>query len=177
MKLADTRLAVQAGADEIDMVIDRGAFLAGRYGVVFDQIVAVKAACGDGPAQGDPGDRRAGDLRQRPARLLAGAAGRRRLHQDLHRQGLPGGHPAGDPRDAAGGPRLGDQTGEQRAVKPAGGIRTTKDAIRYLVAVHEVAGPEWLDPYWFRFGASSVLNDLMMQRRAQLDGHYSGPTT
>ena len=66
------------------------------------------------------------------------------------------------------------ETGEQRAVKPAGGIRTAKDAIRYLVAVHEVAGPEWLDPYYFRFGASSVLNDLIMQRRAQLDGHYSG---
>jgi len=66
------------------------------------------------------------------------------------------------------------ETGTQRAVKPAGGIRTAKDAIRYLVAVHEVAGPEWLDPYYFRFGASSVLNDLIMQRRAQLDGHYSG---
>ena len=66
-------------------------------------------------------------------------------------------------------------TGEQRAVKPAGGIRTTKDAVRYLVLVHEVAGPEWLDPHWFRFGASSVLNDLVMQRRTQLAGHYSGP--
>jgi deoxyribose-phosphate aldolase len=66
------------------------------------------------------------------------------------------------------------QTREQRAVKAAGGIRTAKDAIRYLVAVNEVAGPEWLDPFYFRFGASSVLNDLIMQRRAQLDGHYSG---
>ena len=65
-------------------------------------------------------------------------------------------------------------TGEQRAVKPAGGIRTAKDAIRYLVAVREVAGPEWLDPYWFRFGASSLLNDLIMQRRTQLEGHYWG---
>ena len=65
-------------------------------------------------------------------------------------------------------------TGEQRAVKPAGGIRTAKDAIRYLVAVKEVAGPEWLDSHYFRFGASSVLNDLIMQRRTHLDGHYSG---
>ena len=175
VKLADTQIAVDAGADEIDMVIDRGAFLAGRYGAVFDQIVAVKAACGVGPAQGDPGDRRAGHLRQRPPGVLAGPAGRRRLHQDLHRQGLAGRHPAGDPRDAAGGQATGTRpTGERRAVKPAGGIRTAKDAIRYLVAVHEVAGPEWLDPYYFRFGASSVLNDLIMQRRAQLDGHYSG---
>ncbi|HEY5116203.1 MAG TPA: deoxyribose-phosphate aldolase, partial [Nakamurella sp.] len=68
-----------------------------------------------------------------------------------------------------------DQTGERRAVKPAGGIRTTKDAIRHLVAVKEVAGPEWLDPFLFRFGTSSLLNDLLMQRRTQLQGHYSGP--
>ena len=67
------------------------------------------------------------------------------------------------------------QTGELRGVKPAGGIRSTKDAIKYLVAVHEVAGPEWLDPHLFRFGASTLLNDLLMQRRTQLDGHYSGP--
>lgn len=66
-------------------------------------------------------------------------------------------------------------TGELRGVKPAGGIRTTKDAIKYLVAVHEVAGPQWLDPSLFRFGASSLLNDLLLQRRTQLDGHYSGP--
>lgn len=70
---------------------------------------------------------------------------------------------------------LHDLTGAQRAVKPAGGIRTTKDAIAYLVAVHEVAGPQWLDPHWFRFGASGVVNDLLMQRRTQTNGHYSGP--
>jgi deoxyribose-phosphate aldolase len=66
-------------------------------------------------------------------------------------------------------------TGQRRGVKAAGGIRTTKDAIRYLVAVHEVAGPQWLTPEFFRLGASSLLNDLLMQRRTQLDGHYSGP--
>ncbi|MBY8853733.1 deoxyribose-phosphate aldolase, partial [Saccharothrix sp. MB29] len=66
------------------------------------------------------------------------------------------------------------QTGELRGVKPAGGIRSTKDAIKYLVAVHEVAGPEWLTADLFRFGASTLLNDLLMQRRTQLDGHYSG---
>jgi deoxyribose-phosphate aldolase len=68
-----------------------------------------------------------------------------------------------------------DRTGQARGVKPAGGIRTTKDAIRYLVAVREVAGPEWLTPEKFRFGASSLLTDLVMQRRTQLDGHYSSP--
>ena len=66
-------------------------------------------------------------------------------------------------------------TGELHGVKPAGGIRTTKDAIRYLVAVNEVAGEQWLTPKLFRFGASSLLNDLILQRRTQLDGHYSGP--
>ena len=88
VKLADTRMAVEAGADEIDMVIDRGAFLAGRYGVVFDQIRRGQGGLRVGPAQGDPGDRRAGHVRQRPPGLLAGPAGRRRLHQDLDRQGL-----------------------------------------------------------------------------------------
>ena len=86
VKLADTRDAVAAGADEIDMVIDRGAFLSGHYLEVFDEIVAVKEACGAGAPQGDPGDRRAGHLRQRAPRVLAGHARRRRLHQDLDRQ-------------------------------------------------------------------------------------------
>ena len=68
------------------------------------------------------------------------------------------------------------ETGERRSVKAAGGIRTTKEAIRFLVAVNEVAGPEWLSPRMFRFGASSLLNDLLMQRRFQLTGAYSGPS-
>ena len=95
VKLADTADAVAAGADEIDMVIDRGAFLAGDYGLVFDEIVAVKQACGIRPPQGDPRDRRAAHARQRPARLVAVDAGRRGLHQDVHRQGLPRRHAAG----------------------------------------------------------------------------------
>jgi deoxyribose-phosphate aldolase len=66
-------------------------------------------------------------------------------------------------------------TGQSRSVKAAGGIRTTKDAMKYLVMVHEIAGPEWLHPDYFRFGASGVVNDLVMQRRTQKEGHYSGP--
>ena len=174
VKLADTRVAVEAGADEIDMVIDRGAFLAGRYGAVFDQIVAVKAACG-------------------PARLkVILETGELATYDNVRRASwlalLAGGDfiktSTGKVSPAATLPVVHVMlqavkdwyaaTGERRAVKPAGGIRTAKDAIRYLVAVHEVAGPEWLDPYYFRFGASSVLNDLVMQRRTQLDGHYSG---
>ena len=175
VKLADVRLAVDAGADEIDMVIDRGAFLAGRYGEVFEQIQAVKAQCGaarlkvileTGELATYDNVRRAswlallagGDFIKTSTGKVSPAATLPVLHVMLQAV-----------RDWKAA------TGQQRAVKPAGGIRTTKDAIRYLVAVNEVAGPAWLDPYWFRFGASSVLNDLVMQRRTQLEGHYSGP--
>ena len=126
---------------------------------MFDEIVAVKQACaGAAPPEGDPGDRRAGHLRQRPAGVagwpcwpaptsiktstgkIAPAATLPVVHVML--QAVRDWH------------RL---TGERRGVKAAGGIRNTKDAIRYLVAVHEVAGPEWLDPRLFRFGASGLL--------------------
>ena len=68
-----------------------------------------------------------------------------------------------------------DETGRQVGVKPAGGIRTSKDALRYLVTVNEIAGDDWLTKRWFRFGASSLLNDLLMQRQKLATGHYSGP--
>ena len=103
---SDVRDAVAAGADEIDMVIDRGAFLAGRYGQVFDEIVADARGLRHGAPQGHPRDGRARDARQRAARLGARAARGRRLHQDLDRQGQPGGDAAGRARDAAGGARL-----------------------------------------------------------------------
>ena len=175
VKLADVALAVDSGADEVDMVIDRGAFLAGRYGLVFDQIQAVKAACGGARLKVilETGELATYDNVRRASWLALLAGGdfiKTSTGKVSPAATLPVTHvmlqAVKDWRD---------QTGQQRAVKPAGGIRTTKDAIRYLVAVHEVAGPEWLDPYWFRFGASSVLNDLIMQRRTQIDGHYSGP--
>jgi deoxyribose-phosphate aldolase len=174
VKLADTKIAVDGGADEIDMVIDRGAFLAGRYGSVFDQIVAVKRACGEARLKVilETGELATYDNVRRASwlALLAGA--------DFIKTSTGKISPAATlPVVHVMLQAVKDwkaQTGEQRAVKPAGGIRTAKDAIRYLVAVHEVAGPEWLDPDYFRFGASSVLNDLIMQRRTQLDGHYSG---
>jgi deoxyribose-phosphate aldolase len=174
VKLADTKVAVDGGADEIDMVLDRGAFLAGHHGSVFDQIVAVKTACGDARLKVilETGELATYDNVRRASwlALLAGA--------DFIKTSTGKISPAATlPVVHVMLQAVKDwkaQTGEQRAVKPAGGIRTAKDAIRYLVAVHEVAGPEWLDPYYFRFGASSVLNDLIMQRRAQLDGHYSG---
>ena len=174
VKIADVRSAVEAGADEIDMVIDRGAFLAGNYGKVHDEIVAVKDACGKarlkviletGELATYDNVRRAswlallagGDFIKTSTGKVSPAATLPVTHVML--QAVKDWH------------RL---TGEQRAVKPAGGIRTSKDAIRYLVAVREVAGPQWLDPHWFRFGASSLLNDLIMQRRTHLEGHYWG---
>ena len=174
VKLADTKNAVDAGADEIDMVIDRGAFLAGRYGLVFEQIKAVKQACGSARLKVilETGELGTYDNVRRASWLALLAGG------DFIKTSTGKISPAATlPVTHVMLQAVKDwkaETGEQRAVKPAGGIRTAKDAIRYLVAVHEVAGPEWLDPYYFRFGASSVLNDLIMQRRAQLEGHYSG---
>lgn len=175
VKLADTRLAVDSGADEVDMVIDRGAFLAGRYGLVFEQIQAIKAACGRARLKVilETGELATYDNVRRASWLSLLAGG------DFIKTSTGKVSPAATlPVTQVMLQAVKDwraQTGEQRGVKPAGGIRTSKDAIRHLVAVREVAGPEWLDPHYFRFGASSVLNDLIMQRRTQLQGHYSGP--
>ncbi|MCU1684081.1 MAG: hypothetical protein JWQ81_4820 [Amycolatopsis sp.] len=175
IKLADVKLAIDAGATEVDMVIDRGAFLEGRYGQVFEEIQAIKAACGDthlkviletGELATYDNVRRAswlallagGDFIKTSTGKVSPAATLPVTHVML--QAVRDWH---------------DTTGELRGVKPAGGIRTTKDAIKYLVAVHEVAGEAWLTPHLFRFGASSLLNDLLQQRRTQADGHYSGP--
>ena len=175
IKLADVEIALSDGATEIDMVIDRGAFLSGNYGKVFDEIAAVKQACGATRLKVilETGELATYDNVRRASWLALLAGG------DFIKTSTGKISPAATlPVTHVMLQAVHDwknQTGELRAVKPAGGIRNTKDAIRYLVAVHEVAGPEWLDPYLFRFGASSLLNDLLMQRRTQLDGHYSGP--
>ncbi|ASO22654.1 deoxyribose-phosphate aldolase [Actinoalloteichus hoggarensis] len=175
VKLADTRHAVAAGATEIDMVIDRGAFLTGRYGQVFEEIQAVKQACGSAHLKVilETGELATYDNVRRASWLALLAGG------DFIKTSTGKVSPAATlpvtqlmlqtVRDWH------DRTGQLRGVKPAGGIRTTKDAIRHLVAVHEVAGPDWLTPDLFRIGASSLLTDLLMQRRAQRNGHYSGP--
>ncbi|MFF0517815.1 deoxyribose-phosphate aldolase [Actinomadura nitritigenes] len=174
-KLADTRAAVQAGASEIDMVIDRGAFLSGDYGTVFEQIVAVKDACGDAHLKVilETGELATLDNVRR-ASWLAMRAGADFIKTSTGKVSPAATLPVTlvmleavrDYRAA---------TGRQVGVKPAGGIRTTKDAIKYLVLVNETAGPDWLSPDWFRLGASSVLNDLLMQRRKLTTGVYSGP--
>lgn len=175
VKLADVAEAVAAGATEVDMVIDRGAFLSGQYGLVYDEIVEVRAACGDAHLKVilETGELATYDNVRRASWLALLAGG------DFVKTSTGKVSPAATlPVTHVMLQAVRDwhtRTGQRRGVKPAGGIRTTKDAVRYLVAVHEVAGPAWLTPKLFRFGASSLLNDLIMQRRTQLDGHYSGP--
>ena len=174
-KLSDVGDAVAAGATEIDMVIDRGAFLAGHYLQVFDEIVAVKAACGSAHLKVilETGELVTLDNVRR-ASWLALLAGGNFIKTSTGKV-----TPAATPpvalvmlqavRDFAA------ITGEIRGVKLAGGIRTSKEAVRYLVMVNEVAGEQWLDPALFRFGASSLLNDLLQQRHKLATGIYDGP--
>jgi len=175
VKLADTAAAVTNGADEIDMVIDRGAFLAGRLDQVFEEIAAIKEACGDAHLKVilETGELQTYDNVRR-ASWLAMEAG-----ADFIKTSTGKIQPAATlpvtllMLEAVRDYRI--ATGRQVGVKPAGGIRSAKDAIRYLVVVNETAGEDWLDPDWFRFGASSLLNDLLLQRQKMLTGRYSGP--
>ena len=174
VKLQDTRDAIEAGATEIDMVIDRGAFLSGRYHDVFDEIVAIRSECGNRAHLKvilETGELVTYD-NVRKASYLAMIAG-----ADFIKTSTGKVTPAATPavvlvmlqavRDFY------DRTGIQIGVKPAGGIRTSKDAIRQLVLVNEIAGIEWLTPRYFRLGASSLLNDLLMQRFKLRDGYYA----
>ncbi|WP_327049364.1 deoxyribose-phosphate aldolase [Microbispora sp. NBC_01189] len=175
VKVADTSLAVAAGASEIDMVIDRGAFLAGDYLKVYEEIVAIKEACGDSHLKVilETGELATYDNVRR-ASWLAMIAGADFIKTSTGKVSPAATLPVTlvmleavrDFRAA---------TGRQVGVKPAGGIRTTKDAIKYLVLVNETAGPDWLHPDWFRLGASSLLNDLLMQRQKMATGRYAGP--
>ena len=176
VKLADVADAISCGADEVDMVIDRGAFLAGRYGQVFEEIRAVREACAP-PVHLkvilETGELATLDNVSRAAWLamLAGA--------DFIKTSTGKVTPAATPPVTLvmlGAVRDYDQAAGRRVgVKVAGGVRTAKDAIRYLVLVRETAGPAWLTPALFRIGASSLLNDLLMQRSKQLTGQYAGP--
>jgi deoxyribose-phosphate aldolase len=175
VKLADVRYAVAAGADEVDMVIDRGAFLSGQYLAVFEEIAAVREACAGAHLKVILETGELGTLDHvRRASWLAMLAG-----ADFIKTSTGKVSPAATPpatlvmleavRDFR------DRHGRQVGVKAAGGIRTAKDAVRYLVLVSETAGEDWLDPRWFRLGASSLLNDLLMQRTRMATGRYSGP--
>jgi len=176
IKLADTEQAITAGADEIDMVIDRGAFLSGRERQVFDEIVAVKAVCGTrahlkviletGELGSYANTRRASDL--------ALEAGADTIKTSTGKVGTNATFPTAllmceAIRDFA------RRTGQRRGLKVAGGVRTTKQALTYLVIVNETLGPQWLDPDLFRIGASTLLDDLLMQLEKLDTGNYAGP--
>ncbi|MDA8290502.1 MAG: deoxyribose-phosphate aldolase [Actinomycetota bacterium] len=175
VRLADVREAVDAGADEVDMVVDRGAFLSGRYAAVLEDVRAVKMACGRAHLKVilETGELATYDNVRRASwiAMLAGA--------DFVKTSTGKVSPAATlpvalvmleaVRDFA------EATGRRVGVKVAGGIRSAKDAIHYLVVVNETAGDEWLVPDAFRFGASSLLNDLLMQRAKQRVGAYASP--
>ena len=175
-KLREVELAVAAGATEIDMVIDRGAFLAGRYGQVYDEIVAVKAACGDAHLKVilETGELKTYDNIRRACRIALLAGG------DFLKTSTGKVAPASTlpvvllMLEAVRDHFL--ETGKVVGVKAAGGIRTAKDALKYLVLVAETAGDRWLSPQTFRFGASSLLNDVLMQLEKERTGRYQRPT-
>jgi deoxyribose-phosphate aldolase len=174
VKKLDTQDAIDAGANEIDMVIDRGAFLSGHLGEVFDQIKVIKELCGNKAHLKvilETGELVTYD-NVRKASYLAMLAGADFIKTST-----------GKVAPAATAPvvlvmleAVRDYftlTGTRIGVKPAGGIRTTKDAIKQLVLVNETAGSEWLKPSLFRIGASALLNDLLMQRMKLRTGHYA----
>ncbi len=175
VKKRDTEDAIANGAAEIDMVIDRGAFLSGDLVKVFNEIEFIKSICGDKAHLKvilETGELVTLD-NVRKASYLAMAAGADFIKTST-----------GKVSPAATAPVVlvmleavrdwYEMTGTRIGVKPAGGIRTTKDAIKQLVLVNETAGPEWLNPGLFRIGASALLNDLLMQRMKLRDGHYAG---
>ncbi len=175
LKIEETRRAVEAGASEIDMVIDRGAFLVGEYGKVFDEICQVKEACGEAHLKVilETGELATYDNVRRACRvaLLAGA--------DFLKTSTGKIKPASTrPIILVMLESVRDhylETGRVVGVKAAGGIKNAKDALRYLVIVNETVGDLWMSPEYFRFGASSLLNDVLMQLVRLDTGVYQRP--
>lgn len=172
VKLEDTKYAVAEGADEIDMVLSRGEFLSGNYNFIFDEIASIKEACGDAHLKVilETGElatlenvRKASDIA-----MHAGA--------DFIKTSTGKISPAAtQPVTLVMLEAIRDyylNTGIMIGMKPAGGIRKAKEALQYLVLVKETLGAEWLSPDWFRFGASSLTNDLLMQIVKQETGVY-----
>ena len=163
------------GADEVDMVIDRGAFLSGRYAKVYDEVCRVKEACGEAHLKVILEVAELGTYDNvRRASLLAIAGGGDFIKTSTGK--LPGA--ATLPVTLVMLETIRDvyeETGRAVGMKPAGGIRTAKQAVQYLVQLHETLGPEWLTPDRYRFGASSLLNDVLMQIRKERTGAYQSP--
>src|SRR5881409_800242 len=175
VKLAEVRDVVEMGADEVDMVIDRGAFLSGRYAKVYDEIVRVKEASGDAHLKVILEVAELGTYDNvRRASLLAVAGGADFIKTSTGK--LPGA--ATLPVTLCmleAIPDVYEETGRMVGIKPAGGIRQAKQAVQYLVQLHETLGVEWLTPDLYRLGASSLLNDVLMQLRKEKTGAYQSP--
>ena len=172
IKLDDTRMAVDEGADEIDMVISRGAFLRGEHAYVFDEIAAVKEACGDAHLKVILETGELGTLdRVRRASILAMHAG-----ADFIKTSTGKIQPAATMQvTLVMLQAIKDfyrETGRMVGMKPAGGISKSKLALHYLVMLRETLGNAWMTPEWFRFGASSLANDVLMQLKKQSTGVY-----
>jgi len=172
IKLEETRIAVDDGADEIDMVISRGAFLQGEYGFVFDEIAAIKEACGEAHLKVILETGELGTLdRVRRASVLAMHAG-----ADFIKTSTGKIQPAATlPVTLVMLQAIRDyfyETGRMVGMKPAGGISNSKLAIHYLVMLRETLGNAWMTPEWYRFGASSLANDVLMQLQKQATGVY-----
>jgi deoxyribose-phosphate aldolase len=175
IKVAEVKAAVAAGADEVDMVIDRGAFLAGDYATVFDEIVEIRDACGDAHLKVILETGELGTFDQvRRASILAMAAG-----ADFIKTSTGKVQPAATlPVTLVMLEAIRDfekATGRAVGMKPAGGIRTAKEAVQYLVVLYETLGPRWMTPDRFRFGASTLLNDVLMQIEKERTGRYQDP--
>ena len=175
VKLAEVHEVVEMGADEVDMVIDRGAFLSGRYAKVYDEVVRVKEACGDAHLKVilETGELGTYDNVRR-ASLLAMAAGADFVKTSTGKLPSAATLPVAlvmleAIRDVY------EETGRMVGMKPAGGIRNAKQAVQHLVLVHETLGPEWLTPDLYRLGASSLLNDVLLQIRKEKTGAYQSP--
>ena len=175
IKLEETRIAVEDGADEIDMVISRGAFLQGEYAFVFDEIAAIKEACGAAHLKVILETGELGTLdRVRRASVLAMHAG-----ADFIKTSTGKIQPAATlPVTLVMLQAIRDfyyETGRMIGMKPAGGISTAKLAVHYLVMLRETLGNAWMTPEWYRFGASSLANDVLMQLQKQATGVYQSP--
>ena len=175
LKVAEVRDVVEMGADEVDMVIDRGAFLSGRYAKVYDEVVQVKEACGDAHLKVILEVSELGTYDNvRRASLLAIAGGADFIKTSTGK--LPGAATLPVTLVMLEAIRdVHDETGRTVGMKPAGGIRTAKQAVQYLVQLHETLGTEWLTPDLYRLGASSLLNDVLMQIRKERTGAYQSP--
>jgi deoxyribose-phosphate aldolase len=175
VKVRETEEVVAMGADEVDMVIDRGAFLSGRYAKVYDEIVKVKEACGEAHLKVILEVAELGTYDNvRRASLLAMAAGADFIKTSTGKLSGAATLPVTlcmleAIRDVH------EETGRMVGMKPAGGIRQSKQAVQYLVQLYETLGAEWLTPDLYRIGASTLLNDVLMQIRKERTGRYQSP--